>query len=402
MRDGRRLVAPLILFLMALSHPARASVELHAHLFMKDAMNWMFSGRFDGPLRAHDYKSRFSSQANPDSVNRSGIRLLVAALYAHPILDRDMREAVRSQIEDAERFIARNPEWVLAKTSAQAAQALKSGKRVMVLSLEGAGGILETEEDFTEFVDRKGIRIVTPLHLTDDHYGGVAFLKGILSLANPLGVLRQIFHPLKDDGVRINDRGLTDDGRALIARMIEHHVWVDLAHASDRSAAEMIPMLEAAGQPILVTHTALRKYHQAERGISEAEIAAVAKTQGIVGLMPGEEMLSGTKVPENSTAPEGIDALAVQYRELAARIGAQSTAMGSDYNGGIHHLPPGGQTGTSLDQQGLWNIGQVPDLWKALEIKGAVAPGVADRSEENFVEAWARVDHAGEPTGPTR
>ena len=48
----------------------------------------------------------------------------------------------------------------------------------MILALEGASGIIETDEDLAEFVDRDGIRIVTLIHLTDDEFGGAAFLKG--------------------------------------------------------------------------------------------------------------------------------------------------------------------------------------------------------------------------------
>jgi microsomal dipeptidase-like Zn-dependent dipeptidase len=372
--------------------PADWSAELHAHLFMKEGMSWMFTGDFFGPLRARDWSDRFRSQANPESLEQSGAGLVVATLYAHPLMTLSLRDAVRRQADLAERFVREHPNWILARSADEARAGLAAGHKVMVLALEGVSGIIENDADLAEFIDRRGIRIVTILHLTDDWAGGVAFLRGWMSLSNPPGWVRRIWAARDDEhGVRINDHGLTDGGRELARKLIARGVWIDLAHASDRAADELIPMMKQAGQPLLYTHTVLRRYHGAERGISDAQLAQVKATGGVVGVMPAEEMLDGTPRPPGAACDGGAPALATQYRELVAALGAESVSLGSDYNGGVRHLRPGCATGTSLDGKGLWNMAQVPDVWRALRGFGAPVPEHLKVTIDRFLDAWARV-----------
>lgn len=399
MKKARSFILPcFIAMLLANPNPAQASaptlppeladssVELHAHLFMKEGLSWFFSGEFFGPLTATNWKNRFSSQTNPETVHRSRIGVLVVALYAHPVFTRSLKNSIRRQIALAERFVKEHPQWIIARDPAEARAALAQGKRVLVLSLEGAAGVLETNDDLREFIDQRGIRIVTLLHLTDDHYGGAALMRGVFALASPLAWFRQLFHDHRVEGVKVNDLGLTTEGRTLARKLIERQVWIDLAHSPDRAQEELIPMIREAGHPLLYTHTTLRKYLGAERGLAAWQLEQVARSRGVIGLMPSEDMLHGTP-------GESIHALAVQYEESAARIGNQAVAMGSDYNGGVCHLKPipNAVTGTSLDHEGLWNISQVGELWEALRKVNAPVPASLGVTVEHFLEAWERV-----------
>jgi len=366
-------------------------VELHAHLFMKEGMTWAFKGDFFGPLRATSWKDPLSSQANPETLENSGLSVVVATLYAHPLFTLSLRESIRRQIALARKFVLTHDDWVLATEPFQAREALAEGKHVMILALEGASGILEDEHDIHEFIDDGGIRIVTPLHLMDDEFGGVAFLKGFRAWSSPLAWLRQLFLPRYNEGVRINHDGLTATGQWLLTALLKHHVWIDLAHASDASQAEMISVIKAARQPLLCTHTVLRKYHGAERGISNSTLEQIKNTQGILGLMPSEEMLEGA--PRANDCPSSISSLATEYTEIAAELGNDSVMLGSDFNGGIPHLAPTGPgcvTGTSIDQQGLWNIGQSTEVWKAMAKLGAPVPNPLSKMADHFVEVWAK------------
>lgn len=375
--------------LLAFGSSASASVELHAHLFMNEGMTWAFNGGFDGPLKARDWNDKLSSQANAESVNRSGITILVVSLYANPLFTLDMRDSIRRQIAQTKAFARANPEWTIARTPDEARDARAKGKRVLLFALEGADGMIETEADLEEFVDREGVRIVTLLHLTDDDLGGVAFLKGYKALASPFAFLEHLFDPVFDpDGVRLNRNGLTERGRELTASLIRHQAWIDLAHASDASQRALFPILAEAGQPLLYTHTTLRKHHRAERGISGAQLEEVARSRGVIGLMPATEMLEGT--PGTQDCPAGVGPLVTQYLEVASKLGAPAVALGSDYNGAIAHLPPGCRTGTSLDDEGgLWNIGQSADVWKAIGKLGG-GPASAAETEGAFLDAWSR------------
>jgi microsomal dipeptidase-like Zn-dependent dipeptidase len=367
------------------------SLELHAHLFMKEGMGFGFTGDFFGPLKARDWRDQFRSMANPESLERSGIGIVVAALYAHPMFEFSPRESVRKQIALARRFVAEHPNWIIARDAGEARQALLSGRRVMVLALEGASGIIDSEADLEEFVDQGGIRIVNLLHLTDDEFGGVAFLPGLHVLASPWAWLKGLFHSNHDEnGTKLNTNGLSDRGRAAALAMIKHGVWLDLAHASDAALKDLMPLAAAHGRPLLYTHTVLRKYMKAERGITLAQIEAVKASGGFLGTMPAETMLEGTPVKSPPPCGGNFERFLLQYGEFVAALGPESVAIGSDYNGGVVHLEPACKTGTSLDTEGFWNIGQAGDLWKAMANVGAPVPKPLGKILEKFLQAWER------------
>jgi microsomal dipeptidase-like Zn-dependent dipeptidase len=395
-----RFTTPLAALLLLIAPVAHGAVELHAHLFMKEGLSWFFSGDFNGPLQATSWKDRFSSQANPETLEKSGLKIVVASLYAHPLLTLSLRDSIRRQLDQAEAFVAAHPNWIIARSGIDAEVALAQGKRVIVLALEGAAGVIEDEADMAEFIDRRGIRIVTFLHLTDDFLGGVAFLRGAGSLASPVAWARNLFSGHRGEGdVKANDRGLSESGRKLLDAFVARGVWIDLAHSSDLSQKDLVPVLEKAGQPLLYTHTVLRSQHPAERAISDQQLADIKRLGGIVGLMPSEDMLKGTSVPADlcpamqcpSGCEGGAHALAAQYRELAGKIGgAEGIALGTDYNGGIPHLRPSCGTGTVLDQEGMWNISQAGDVWKSLAKLGAPVPSEEARVRK-FLSAWKAV-----------
>jgi microsomal dipeptidase-like Zn-dependent dipeptidase len=383
------LLISLVTIARASENDPNGTVELHAHLFMKEGMGWGFNGGFFGPLQATSWRDRLSSQVNPEALSKSGLSIVVASLYAHPLFTWSLRDSIRSQIRLARKFVLNSENWIIATEPEQAKEALAQGKHVIVLALEGASGILETEDDFREFIDEGGIRIVGPLHLTDDEYGGVAFLKGWRVLSDPLAWLMQLFGDHESEGAKLNPTGLSPEGRALIKKLLDRHVWIDLAHASDQSMGEMISMIREAGQPLLYTHTILRRFHHAERGISQNQLAEIHKSGGILGLMPSADMLEGA--PRSPTCPSALYGLAQEYKEVAGVLGNDAVMLGSDYNGGVEHLEPGCKTGTSLDEQGLWNMSQVPDLWKSLKVLGAPVPDPLAKMVDRFVDTWKKV-----------
>lgn len=339
-------------------------VELHAHLFMKEGMGIFFRGDFFGPIRATSASDRLSSQANPQTLQESKIGILIVALYSHPFMTLSVKDSIRRQIALAERFVLENPKWIIARSAEDAQKALSEGKRVLVLSLEGAAGVLDTDEDFREFIDERDVRIVTLLHLTDDHLGGVAFLAGWRGLASPFAFVQSLFSPsARDaDGHPTNPGGLTASGRALSRKLVEHGIWIDLAHSSDAVQAELIPMLEAAGHPLLYTHTSLRRYYGGERGLSESQLQAVGRTRGLVGLMPSPEML-------------GVATLAQQFKEIETLAGPAAATLGTDFNGAMPRLPE------------LVHIGHTPQVWTELEASGVKPGGRIER----FLEAWKAI-----------
>jgi microsomal dipeptidase-like Zn-dependent dipeptidase len=360
------------------------TLELHAHLFMKQGMGFAFRGSFNDPIQAKSYQDGLSSQANPETVEKSGIGILVISLYANPFLVFSLRDSIREQMKLAREFVGAHPNWIIARNAGEARAALVSGKRVLVLSLEGSSGIIETDQDIREFIDEGGISIVTLLHLTDDEFGGVALLRGSKVLSSPWSFIRSLFSPNRKDGIKTNLKGLTSEGEAMAKKLIAHGVWIDLAHASDESQRSLIPLLRAQGLPLLYTHTILRKYHGAERGIAPWQLDELKRSQGILGVVPSREYLEGTP----SIFPgcnSSLGWLATQYKEFVDILGSDHVAFGSDINGALNHIEPG------CGSPGLWNISQYPALWQSLRTLGAPTPQPLSRMIEGFLQAWSRV-----------
>jgi microsomal dipeptidase-like Zn-dependent dipeptidase len=267
----------------------------------------------------------------------------------------------------------------LAKSPLEASQALERGQRVLVLSTELTRGLLDDERDLEEFVDREGIRIVTLHHLTGDVNGGTAFLKGVWAWSAPYAMLESLRNPDFDGPARLNPNGLTEQGLALARQLMSRGVWIDLSHAPDRSYDVLLEEHRVMGKPLLFTHTALRRYLGAERGIADRQLRDVGKWGGFVGLMPSEDMLEGTP---STPCAGSVHALLTQWNETARWVGAGRVAIGSDFNGGIRHLKPSCRTQTALDVSGFWNASQVPALESLLPIP-------AEGNVREFLKLWA-------------
>jgi len=393
----------LLLFLLTISSTHSRELELHSHAFMKKGMPLLFRGNFNGPLKAKSWKNLLSSKLNAKTLNKSGIKVFVVALYAHPLLVPNykipfrnwVRESIRNQIKEARDFVKKDPNWVLATNPQMAEKAYLDGKKVMILSLEGAHSLLQTEKDLKEFIDELGISIVTIVHLINTEFGGASYMRG---LRKTLFTTR-IFARERFEGVKINSLGMTEKGKWLAQELIKRKVWIDLTHASDHFIRDILPMLEKANQPLLFTHTALRKYYKAERGLSNWAIKKMKTLGGVVGLVPSEEMLINTNVPK-AHCPKtckkcmgGIPALTTQYNELANKIGNINIALGSDFNGGITHLKPSKCAHlTDLDdKKGLWSAAQTPNIWKAMKMLGANLPKQSSASALQFFNQWKKV-----------
>ena len=386
-----KTILALIIFSLFAQAPASAdvgSIDLHTHVFMDQGIPW-FRGSFNEALASKSWKTRFASQINPETLDKSGLQIVVAALYAFPLSTVSRRDAIRHQVASARTFVAGHPNWVLSRSSQETRAAIAQGKKVMVLSLEGADGVLETEADLHEFIDEDGICIVTPIHLSDDEVGGAAFLRSYHVFSDPFAALNPLQHGRDVNGILLNEKGLTRGGLALIKKLIARHVWIDLSHSSDLSQKAIAALLDEKSLPFLYTHTVLRKYYKAERGISPPQLKLVKKSGGIIGVLPSEEELAGTD------PLLGFDAFMRQYDEFVDAFGSSSQVMiGSDFNGGVPHLRPTAGSGTSLDKIGLQNIAQEADLWTILKLRSKRAPSRFDEMLETFLRAWERVSKA--------
>ncbi len=113
---------------------------------------------------------------------------------------------------------------------------------------------------------------------------------------------------------------LTDFGREVIARMNELSMAVDLSHLNDRCFFEVA---ELARYPI-VTHTCCRTVHHVRRNLTDSQIRAIAKKNGLIGLCFYPRFLGDGDVFEN---------FAVHLSHLLSVAGENAVSIGSDFDG---------------------------------------------------------------------
>jgi microsomal dipeptidase-like Zn-dependent dipeptidase len=161
-----------------------------------------------------------------------------------------------------------------------------------------------------------GVRMVAPTHFFDNDLGGSAH-----------GIAKG---------------GLTEKGVAMVQRMEEKRILLDLAHASSQTISDALAI---AKRPVVVSHTGVKGTCDNARNLSDDQLRAIAKNGGVVG------------IGYWSTAVCGTDAAAIARAILyAVKVaGAEHVALGSDFDGAV--ATPFDVTGLPLVTEALLNAG---------------------------------------------
>jgi membrane dipeptidase len=168
------------------------------------------------------------------------------------------------------------------------------------LGLEGAQA-LEGELANLDVLYDAGFRMIAPTHFFDTEWAGSAH-----------GVAKG---------------GLTEKGRALVRRLEEKRMLLDLAHASPRTIDEALAL---STRPVLVSHTGVKGTCDNQRNLSDAHLRGVAKTGGVIGI----GFWGG---PQDSAAVCGSDPEAIvrAIRHAVSVAGVDHVGLGSDYDGTV-------------------------------------------------------------------
>ena len=115
--------------------------------------------------------------------------------------------------------------------------------------------------------------------------------------------------------------GLTEFGRAVISRMEEKQILVDIAHASPRVISDVLDM---ATRPVIVSHTGVQTVCPGPRNLTDDQIRRVAANGGIIGIGYWDAAVC-------DPSPAGI---ARTIKSVVDLVGADHVALGSDFDGG--------------------------------------------------------------------
>jgi microsomal dipeptidase-like Zn-dependent dipeptidase len=338
-----------------------------------------------------------------------GLRLLVstavnnellAEQFGHP--DKD-ESSIEKQMRELRRFTERHSAWMgLALSAAEARRLISAGKLAMVASVEvdsldsllGDRAALnqrplslEQLPRILQWLREQGIRMMTPLHLANNSFGGTAVyddkfnllnhylrgrfldVQGSSSVSFRLGheldtqtraaimfyeLMRRAHYPrgyaLNAPGQgHVNRLGLTPTGESFLREAMRQGFILDLEHMSERCTDAVLTLAERTRYPLVFSHCSFREQalepHETSLKHKWAHEAMKTREQarrllalgGLLAPITNQHELKdfpGGTVANDCARSSKTWAQSYQYAlALLREVGSGGVAMGTDFNG---------------------------------------------------------------------
>lgn len=171
---------------------------------------------------------------------------------------------------------------------------------------------------------------------------------------------------------------LTDAGRDLVDALGEHHMVLDLSHASEESFFEAIDRFEGR---VVASHSNPRALCPGDRQLSDEMIRRLVSRDGVIGIVPFNRMLDpGWSGPGAPRTP--LRAVAQAMGHVVEVSGThRAVALGSDFDGGF---------GAASAPAGLETIADLPRLADALSDEGFADAMIEDMLGKNWIRFLER------------
>jgi membrane dipeptidase len=133
--------------------------------------------------------------------------------------------------------------------------------------------------------------------------------------------------PLITPGTPDIGPGLTEAGAALVRRCAELGILIDLSHMNEAGFWD-IARIDAG--PLVASHSGVHAICASPRNLTDAQLDAIARSDGLVGIVFGSRFLR----PDFADDPDTDAGLIVEHaRYVTERIGVEHVALGSDFDG---------------------------------------------------------------------
>lgn len=229
----------------------------------------------------------------------------------------------------------------------------KANKQISALLTLEEGGILEGKIENLEEFYQLGVRLIT---LTWNY-------------PNEIGTPNILYWDKEKHILAENQTGLTKFGFECIQRMSELHMIIDLSHASDQVAKDI---LDSSAQGIVASHSNARKLTPHPRNLSDELIQKIADKNGLIGINFFDQFLK-LKQPTNLPA-----AISEHLWYMYQLVGEDSLCFGSDFDGIPMHAD-------------LNDVNSFPKIIQALKQKGFTSRQIEKISylnAENFLQHY--------------
>lgn len=203
--------------------------------------------------------------------------------------------------------------------------------------------ILESLDRFHQFVlsceNMVWVRTVKELDscIRDGKIGALLSLEGVDGLNGQMSMLR-ILHQLgvraagltwnhanwaADGAMEPRGGGLTVKGRLFVEQCNNLGIIIDVSHLSDRAFWDIA---ELSSQPFIASHSNAREVCEHPRNLTDEQIAAIIKAQGLIGVTYVPWFVSHAEVVT-------IDHLLHHIEHICELGGEHGVMLGSDFDG---------------------------------------------------------------------
>ncbi len=322
---------------------------LHRQAFVFDLHNDLLTKLTHFP---HDISKRNGTAAfwNPlrldldlPRIRQGGIDALGCLLFSGFRFDAGRRRFWRQLACAQELARVHADALVLARTTGDIAAARASGRVAFMLGVEGSYAIDADVEAGVERLAAAGVRFIGPLWERDSAAGGSC--------------------RSREDG------GLTEVGRRLVRACNAHRILVDVAHAGRRTFWDLC---EASTLPVFSSHSGAAGVHPHPRNLDDAQLEAIGRAGGIVGVIFVASYLGGMF--------SSLERLAEHIEHVAEMAGEDAVALGSDFDGFIPL------------SRGMRDAGDLPRLTEVLWRRGWRPPQLTKLLGENALRFFARAE----------
>ena len=303
-QDASELSKKLNVSLEAI-HLSRASdfIDMHIDTFiparlwgynpLKKNKNWLLGRHFFSHLDLHRLKN-------------GGVNGAMWSITTNPF--RTAASRWKTYLRNEESFFklaAPDSSMQLVSTLEEYRTVRSSNKHACFLSVQG-GNAFEAAPDGPLSLKHKKLLRITLVHLTNSIYGATS---------SPGHYLR-------------SNKGLSDRGKILIEQMNEGRIFLDLAHAHPQTFWEALQVHDS-NQPVLATHTGVCGATPHWRNLEDAQLRAIAKTEGVVGIIFAENFL------HKKGSPRDESLIMEHLNHAISIIGEDHVGIGSDLDGAI-------------------------------------------------------------------
>jgi len=195
----------------------------------------------------------------------------------------------------------------------------REGEITAIVHMEGAEAIADDLSNLQEWYDR-GLRSIGIVWSRPN-----AFAEGV---------------PFQFPASPDTGPGLSDAGRSLVRACNELGILVDVSHLNERGFWDVV---ETSQRPIVATHSNAHALCASTRNLTDAQLDAVRDSGGLVGVNFAVTFLREDGM--NDFEATGLDEIVRHVDYLAARMGIDHVAFGSDFDGAVVPSALGGVAG---------------------------------------------------------